>query len=513
MEKLVKTQSYHLEVENLTKAFPGVVALDQVSLEFLPGQVNAVVGENGAGKSTLLKILSGVYQADEGTIRLNGKEVRFANTREAQDQGIAIIHQELKLIPYLSVSENIFLGREILNPYGLLDYPKMNAQTQAILEKLKLDVSPRTLVSELRVGQQQLVEIAKALLQKARILFLDEPTSAISDKEVDRLFALIRELKEQGVTLVYISHKMDELYQIADRLIALKDGKMMGSRPMEGTSQDDIIQLIVGRDIAKFSAERAEQAELEVLRLENWSMKHPDRPYDFAVRNVHLSLKAGEILGIFGLMGAGRTELLESVFGLHPRKITGKMFIEGKEVFLKSPGEAIRRGLAFVTEDRKKQGLVTLMNVRENISLTSLEQYEHLGLISEKEEGQRGQEYIEKLSIKTTGLQQRVENLSGGNQQKVVLAKWLLTDPKVLLLDEPTRGIDINAKNEIYHLINQLANEGKGIIVVSSELPEILALSDRIIVLSESRLTGVFTRDEATEALLMEKAIPQGKNE
>lgn len=508
MENQADRQSYHMEVENLTKAFPGVLALDEVSLEFLPAKVNAVVGENGAGKSTLLKILSGVYQPDAGTIRLNGEVVQFANTREAQQQGIAIIHQELKLIPYLSVAENIFLGRELLTPLGLLDYPKMYAQTEELLAELKLSVSPQTLVSELRVGQQQLVEIAKALLQDARILFLDEPTSAISDKEVDRLFSILQDLKDQGVTMVYISHKMEELFRIADRLIALKDGKMIGSRPMQGTTQEDIIQLIVGRDISQFNPDRPDGIETEILRLEQWSMKHPTRPKDFAVQDIHLSLKTGEILGIFGLMGAGRTELLESIFGLHPQKVSGKMFIDGKEVVLKSTDQAIRQGLAFVTEDRKRQGLVIQMNVQENISLASLEQCEHLGFISEKEERQRAEEYIEKLSIKTTGTQQKVRDLSGGNQQKVVLAKWLITQPNVLLLDEPTRGIDINAKNEIYHLINRLAKEGKGIIIVSSELPEILALSDRILVLAESRLTGMFTRKEATEALLMEKAIP-----
>ena len=498
-----------LQAKGIHKAFGGIKALDDVSVEINTARVNAIVGENGAGKSTLMKILSGVYQDYEGQILLDGEQVHFASPKDAQEQGIAIIHQEFNLIPYLSVAENIFLGREYVNRAGLIDYRRMNRETKDLLEKLDLQIDPRTTVSALRVGQQQIVEIAKALSQNARVIIMDEPTSAISEHEIDVLFGLIRTLIRQGVTIVYITHKLEELFRIADCVIVMRDGKVVGSRPLAEVVHDDVVRMMVGRDIKGFFVKvKAAQAE-DLFRVQDICLVRPGRPDDYVVDHIGFSVKKGEVLGMFGLMGAGRTELLESIFGLHPGRSSGSIFLEDHPLRIDSPGAAIRAGIALVPEDRKLQGLIIEMSVRDNISLASVEQAERWGFLNNRLEKKLANDYIDRLKIKAASVRQKVANLSGGNQQKVVVAKWLATKPRVILLDEPTRGIDVNAKNQIYKLISELAAAGLAIVMVSSELPEILAISDRIIVLSEGRQTGSFSPSEATEEILLKAAIPK----
>lgn len=490
-----------LQVINISKSFPGVKALNEVNLTFYPSKVNAILGENGAGKSTLLKILTGVYTDYEGEIKQNGQTLKFKNIKDAQQAGIGIIHQELNLIPQLSIVENLFLGQEIINQWGLLDSQQMEQKASVLLHKLQLKHSPKTLVANLKVGEQQLVEIAKVLLTDAKVILMDEPTSALSDKEIDNLHRIIAELKAEGKTIVYISHKMDELFRIAETYSVMRDGNSVGAGNMHDTTEQALIRLMVGRDVVirnrKSGIENPENRgnilEVKNLRSRNSSLfVH------------HLSLYRGEILGIFGLMGAGRTELLEAIFGLNPNIEVESISVDNQAIKIKSPKNAIEKGLAFVTEDRKTEGLVLGMNIANNIGLTSLKPNT---LLNEKEENSLAQSYIDALRIKTPSEQQLCVNLSGGNQQKVVLAKWLATNPKILMLDEPTRGIDINAKNEIYELIKKLATEGKSIIVVSSEIPEILALSDRILVMADGKIKAEFSAEEANEDKLLKAAI------
>ena len=496
-----------LVAENITKRFPGVIALDNVCMELHAGKVNAIIGENGAGKSTLMKILSGVYEDYEGKILFKDKRVTFSDPKEAQDSGIAIIHQELNLIPYLSITENIFLGRELTTGWGTLDKTAMRLKTKLLLDKLKLNVSPDILIYELKVGQQQVVEIAKALLVESDVIIMDEPTSAISESEVEILFGIIEDLKKEGKAIVYISHKLDELFRIADRFIVLRDGKTIESGDMKEISHDEIINKMVGRSITVMRKNDTVVRGDTVLSVENICLEHPLRSQ--ILKNISFSVSKGEILGIFGLMGAGRTELLETIFGLHTKLSTGKIVINDRQAYFNSPSDAIKAGIALVPEDRKKDGLVLGLNVKTNISITTLESMEEFGILNDNKETALAKKYISELSIKTPSEKQVAKNLSGGNQQKIVLAKWLATKPKVLMLDEPTRGIDINAKNEIYKLIMQLANEGLAIIVVSSELPEILAISDRILVMSEGNITAEFLVSDATEDNILKAAIPK----
>ena len=496
------------EAQGITKRFGGVTALDNVHLKVHRGKVNVIVGENGAGKSTLMKILSGVYPDYEGKLLLNNEEVRFNNPKEAMQKGIAIMHQELNLIPYLTIAENIFLGREIRNALGILDSKLMRKKTKELLTRLDCDLNPHTWVSELRVGEQQLVEIAKALLEEAQVVIMDEPTSAISDSEVESLFKIIKSLQQQNVSILYISHKLDELFLIADRFIGLRDGKMVGT--IENTAEakkDDLIRLMVGRDIKNvFQKEKAPFGE-EVLRVEKLSLPRKFDKSSYVFKDIHFTVKKGEILGIFGLMGAGRTELLETIFGLHPKEMSGIVHIENKAVKIRSVIDAVKNGIGLVPEDRKEDGLVLQMEITKNVSMASIGQVVNNGLLSSRSEANLAKKYIETLKIKTPSEQQYSKNLSGGNQQKVVLAKWLATNPKVLFLDEPTRGIDVNAKNEIYHLINDLAKKGLGLVVVSSELPEIISISDRILVLSNTRINGEFSQQTANEEVIMQAAI------
>jgi len=504
-----KTNNIILKANNISKTFAGIKALDGVDLEIYQGQVNAIVGENGAGKSTLMKVLTGVHREYDGQIILDGHHIAFAGPKEAQNNGIAIIHQELNLIPYLSVAENVFLGREFVNRLGLIDTRKTVAETKTLLKKLDFDINPRIQVSRLRIGQQQIVEIAHALSLEARIVIMDEPTSAISEHEIKILFELIRSLKAQGVTIVYITHKLDELFQIADSVTVLRDGKLVGSRSIEDLTHDDIVRMMVGRDVKDFFVKADVAQSEEILSARDMCLTHPRRRDDYVVDHVSFNIKAGEVLGLFGLMGAGRTELLETLFGLHPKESSGELFLDGRPVEVNSPVNAIKSGIGFITEDRKHEGLVLQMSVASSISLASLERTERFGFLNTGLENRLAQNYVERLKIKTPSVQQVVENLSGGNQQKVIIAKWLATNPRILLLDEPTRGIDINAKNEIYRLISELARAGLAILLVSSELPEIMAIADRIIVLSEGKKTAEFPRSQATEELIMKAAIPK----
>ncbi|MCF7975416.1 MAG: sugar ABC transporter ATP-binding protein [Phycisphaerae bacterium] len=498
-----------LTAQGVTKCFGVTKALDNASIEILAGEVHAIVGENGAGKSTLMKILSGVYQEYEGTLCFQGRPVTLPNTFMAQQTGICMIHQELNLIPYLSISENIFLGREFLTPFGLIDVKRMRIEASQLLDKLDLHIDPDRPVCQLRVGQQQLIEIAKALAFDAQVIIMDEPTSAISDHEVDMLFELIRALTEQGVAIVYITHKMEEVFQIAQRITVMRDGRMIGTHLARDIKENEIVAMMVGRDLKDFFVKAEAVQETAVLQVRDICLNHPTRPDDYLVDHVSLSCRRGEVLGLFGLMGAGRTELLETLFGVHPKSASGQVWVEGREVPIDLPQDAIEAGIALVPEDRKRQGLVLEMSVRDSISLASLNQVESCGFLNPRLEGNLARDYIERLQIKTPNAHQKVKNLSGGNQQKVVIAKWLATHPMVLLLDDPTRGIDINAKNEIYKLISELALTGMAIVMVSSELPEIMRIADRIIVLAEGRQTGEFLRGQATEESLLKAALPR----
>jgi ribose transport system ATP-binding protein len=497
-----------LVAKNITKKFPGVTALDNIYMELHPGKVNAIIGENGAGKSTLMKIFSGVHTQYEGEIILNDKLVNFSSTKDAEASGIAIIHQELNLIPYLSVTENVFLGSELVNTWGILEKKKMHEKTKQLLKRLNLDISPDTKISSLKVGQQQLIEIAKALHVDAAIIIMDEPTSAISDKEVDNLFSIIAELKSQGKTIAYISHKLNELFRIADRFIVMRDGSTVNSGDMKSADHDELIQMMTGRKILIQRNESTSKKNKELLQLKNICLKNAANRSDNILHNISFNLHNGEIIGIYGLMGAGRTELMETIFGLHSRLSSGEMKINDKKIKLQSASDAIGEGIVLVPEDRKLQGLSISQSVRPNISITILKQLERWGImLNRKKEMELSRQYIQQLAIKTPSTESIVKNLSGGNQQKIVLAKWLAKKPTILLLDEPTRGIDINAKSEIYKLIKQLAADGMGIIVVSSELPEILAVSDRVLVMCEGELTADLPANEATEGSILKYAI------
>ncbi len=497
-----------LAASGIVKAFPGVRALDGVSLRARRGRLLALLGENGAGKSTLMNILAGVLRPDAGTIVLDGREVRFASPRDAQRQGIGMIFQELNLVPQLSVAENIFLGREPLTRSGLIDYARLHADTRALLARVDLDVAPETPVSRLRVAQQQVVEIAKALSADVRVLILDEPTSSLSSHEVDVLFTLIGELKRRGVALLYITHKMEELNRIGDDVMVLRDGRHVGEGPLQDFKRDDLIRLMAGREPKEFFQRAPADAGAEVFRAEKLSLQTQGAGRKHLLDDVSIDVRRGEVVGLFGLVGAGRTELLEAVFGLHAGRVEGAMFVDGQPVRFASPADAIAAGLALAPEDRKHDGLVLEMSVGANASLASLAQTLRFGLVDPAREEAHVKPFLDRFRVKTPSLDQRIRNLSGGNQQKVILAKWLATRPKVVLLDEPTRGIDINAKREIYAFIDELARAGLGVIVVSSEIPEILALADRLVVLCEGRRTAEFTRAEATPERLLQAALP-----
>ena len=497
-----------LEIKGVSKSFAGVRALHDVSFEVTAGEVHAIVGENGAGKSTLMKILSGAHTDYSGEVSLRGEPLVLHNPRDAQRHGIAIIYQELNLIPELTVAENIFLGRELRNATGLLDTAGMHRAARALLDRLVLPVSTRRQVKTLRVGEQQLVEVAKALSLDARLLILDEPTSALSEAEIRHLFDVIAALKADGVTLIYISHKFDEIFEIADRVTVLRDGDYIGTVAAAETNQRELIRMMVGRPLSDLFPRTDATIGDEVLRVEALTLAANKQTGTRAVGPVSFTLRSGEILGVAGLMGAGRTELLEAVFGVHSRRrVGGRFFVGGVERRVTSPPAAIAAGLAFVTEDRKTQSLITRLSVKHNMTLAALRRFLSLSFIRRRSEDAAVQQSITQLRIKTPSADALVDTLSGGNQQKVALAKCLLTQPDVLLLDEPTRGIDVGAKAEIYALISELAGRGAGIVMASSELPELLAMCDRILVLCLGRVTAELSRAEATQELIMEAAM------
>lgn len=502
---LVKEKQPILKMQAITKRFPGVVALNDVTFEAYAGEVHGLVGENGAGKSTLMNIISGVYTHFEGEVLLNGVPVSFHNTRAAQEAGIAMIHQELNLVPELTVYENIFLGQEHKRARIILDRRSMRRAAQQLMAELGLDINTDRPVDRLRVGQRQLVEIAKALNLNSRIIIMDEPTSALSDAEVEYLFQVIRDLRQRGVAIIYISHRLDEVFAIADRITVLRDGKVVGSSPARDITRLQLINLMVGRDLETQYPKAQVELGDTILKVEDLCYKLGRKQ---VLRNVSLEVRQGEIVGLAGLMGAGRTELLESIFGVFPQNaISGRMWLNNWEIKIGSPKEAILNGIGLIAEDRKGQSLVLERTVTENATLAALRRFmSYLGVIDERVERQAVSQVVRDLNIRTPSIHSLVGNLSGGNQQKVVIARFLLAHIKVLLLDEPTRGIDVGAKAEVYHLVGELAQQGAAFLLVSSELPELLAVCDRIYVLCEGRVTGEFDRPSFDQAIIMEAA-------
>jgi ABC-type sugar transport system ATPase subunit len=497
-----------LAARGLCKSFPGVRALQDVGLELHAGRLLALLGENGAGKSTLMSILAGVTRPDRGDVLVAGQAVHFSSTRQAREQGVVAIFQELSLAGNLTVAENIFLGREPRTRLGTIDYAAMNASARSLLERLGVEIAAETRVSALRVSQQQTVEIARALSTQARVLIMDEPTSALAQREIDSLLRLIGELKRAGVAIIYITHKFEELTGIADDVLIMRDGEVVAARAFAELTHAEIVRFMVGREMQPFALQPNRATADEALRVEELSLPHPTRPGDYIVKDVSLRVARGEVVGLFGLVGAGRTELLETIFGAHSKRARGQVWVAGRRLAGDSAA-AIAGGLALAPEDRKHDGLILGLSVRENAGLASTRASTRFGLLSPRQEQSRLEPLFAQLQLKARSPDQAVRNLSGGNQQKVVLAKWLATEPEALLLDEPTRGIDVMAKNEIYALIHMLAGRGLGILLASSELPELLAVCHRVIVLCEGYCTGEFVRGEATAELLMQAALPR----
>ena len=494
-------------MRHVSKSFPGVKALQDVNFDIRKGEIHALIGENGAGKSTLMKILSGVYGFGTygGEVVLDGEVKRFTSLRDSERAGIAIIFQELALIKQMTIAENVFLGAEILKAPGIIDWNETYRKTSEALKAVGLKLNPATRVADLGVGSQQLVEIAKALAKNARLLILDEPTAALTETEADNLLGILAGLRSSGVTCIYISHRLREITRIADRVTVLRDGKTILTEEKSAMPEERMVSTMVGRELTELFPRRARQPGETVLSVQHWNVRDPVTG-ELALRDISFEVRKGEILGIAGLMGAGRTELVSSLFGAWGTYESGSVRLAGVPARFASPREAIQAGLALVSEDRKRYGLVLGMDVKENSTLASLARIARLGVIDKNEEIKRSDRYVTELRTKTPSLEQKVGNLSGGNQQKVVLAKWLLTTPKVLFLDEPTRGIDVGAKVEIYNIMNDLMEQGVCVVMVSSELPEVLGMSDRILVMHEGRLTGSFLRDEASEERVMRSA-------
>ena len=481
-----------VSMKNISKNFPGVKALDHVQFELRSGEVMALLGENGAGKSTLMKILSGVYTRDEGSLEIFGKEYGDLTPRQAQEIGVAIIHQELNMCRHLSVAENMFLGREKVKA-GVLSNAQMEEEAAKILEELKIDMDPGQVVGELPVSKQQMVEIAKALSTHARILIMDEPTSALTDREIEDLFRIIRDLKAKGCGIVYISHRLEELSHIVDRVTIMRDGQFITSMNFRDTTLDEIIANMVGREIKeKFPRVSCEKGK-KVLEVRNLNAGH-------MVRNVNFSLYEGEIVGFAGLMGAGRTETTRAIFGVDPKE-GGEIILDGKPVTIRKPEDAIRAGIVLAPEDRKKDGLCTKLSIRHNIALPNLDLIcNKFGVINSQKELEMCDRVVENLKVKTPSVEVNTGNLSGGNQQKVVVGKWLARNSRVVIFDEPTRGIDVAAKVEIYNLMNDLKKQGIAVMFVSSEMPEVMGIADRIIVMCDGRITGEMSAEEATQS-------------
>lgn len=504
--------SYILEMDNITKEFPGVKALDNVSFSVKKGEIHALCGENGAGKSTLMKILSGLYPKGtfSGEIRVNGQIQEYQKIRDSEEAGIAIIYQELALIPEMTVAENLFLGGEPTKR-GFIDKNKLYKDSVYWLERVGLSIRPDVKVSSLGIGQQQLVEIAKALAKKADILILDEPTAALTGSEVKILVNILERLRKEGVTCIYISHKLEEVFRVADTITILRDGKTVGTKPAGELNEDSVISMMVGRELTERYPDVEFKPKEIALEVKNFTVYDRNSSKKKVVDNVSFNVKKGEIVGIAGLMGAGRTELVSSLFGGYSGKNEGEILIENRKVQIKSTTDGIREGMSLVTEDRKGQGIVFNLDIKENMTLAFLDWLSPKGFINKNEEIKLSQKYVKELKIKTPSLETMVGTLSGGNQQKVVLGKCLMTNPKVLFLDEPTRGIDVGAKYEIYSIMKELVAQGVAIVMVSSELPEIMGMSNRILVMSEGKLTAEFAKQEATQEKIM-LAATGGKN-
>ena len=488
-----------LTMKGIDKSFPGVHALDHVDLEVRKGEVHALMGENGAGKSTLMKVLTGIYKKDSGTITYEGKEVEFHNTREAQDAGVVIVHQELNMLGHLTVAQNIFIGREFKKGISI-DDKKMNEEARKLFDRMHIDIDPTETMSRLTVGKQQMCEIAKAISHEAKVIIFDEPSAALTEAEIEELFKIIRDLRDQGLGIVYISHRMDEIKVITDRVTVMRDGAYVGTLITKDSTKDDIINMMVGRVIyedpkTKNMTPPGAPVVLKVEHLNAGKM----------VQDVSFELHKGEVLGFSGLMGAGRTETMRALFGADPID-SGDIYVNGKKVTIKSPQDAVKNGIGYLSEDRKRFGIVVQKTVAENTTMADLDEFSNGPFINKKKEKEVTEKFVKSLATKTPSVDQLVVNLSGGNQQKVVIAKWLTRNCDILIFDEPTRGIDVGAKNEIYKLMNQLAAEGKAIIMVSSEMTEILRMSDRIVVMCEGKKTGELDISEATQENIMNMA-------
>jgi len=485
-----------IEMTGIDKAFSGNVVLKDVQFSLSDGEIHALMGENGAGKSTLMKILTGIYERDAGVIKVDGQEVHFKSPKEAEAMGIAVIHQELNILPDLTVAENLFLGNEqTIGKSGILKTKEMNKEASHILSQLGLHIDVKTPAGQLSVGKQQIIEIAKAIETHAKVIIMDEPTAALTDREIETLFKTIRKLQSQGVSFVYISHRMEEIFAICDRITILRDGQYVGVRVIKETTFDEIVKMMVGRELGDRFPER--KAKIGDVKLEVKGLTRNGYCQD-----INFQIRKGEVLGIAGLMGAGRTEVVQALFGY--RKMNkGEIFIDGQKVKISNPLQAKKHGIGYVTEDRKSEGLVVDFSIKDNIMLTNLDKASRLGIIDRKKETNFVDKLIKKLGVRTSGAAQTAKSLSGGNQQKVVIAKWLGDEPKILILDEPTRGVDIGAKKEIYQIINDLAEQGVAILMISSELPEVIGMADRVLVMHEGKITGEVTKEEMTQEKIM----------
>src|SRR5215472_5594673 len=496
------------EMRGIGKSFPGVRALDGVTVDLYPGEIHALVGENGAGKSTLIKILAGVYTDYEGEMQVNGEIRRFSSVRESEQAGIAVVFQELSLVPELTVGENVFLGREP-SRFGVVQWDELYAKTSRLLAELDLDLNPRVRTGTLGTGTQQLVEIAKALSQDARILVLDEPTAALTNAEAENLFSILNRLSAQGIGIIYVSHRLHEIFRLSQRTTVLRDGRTVSTEPTDRLNEQQIIAKMVGRQISQVFPANARTPGDVLFEARHITTQNPNMPGRFVLNDISFTARCGEVVGIAGLMGSGRTELLMSLFGCFPGEVSGEITIAGCRVLIQSPIDAIAAGIGFVTEDRKRSGLVLDQTILANITLASLDRVSGRWVTNESRELAASRVLADDLRIKASSLFTLAGTLSGGNQQKVVLAKWLMTQARVLLLDEPTRGVDVGAKQEIYAMIHRLAQSGMAVVMVSSELPEVLGLSDTILVLHEGQITGRFTRDSVTSEAVMSCATGQ----
>lgn len=494
-----------IEMRGIDKSFGGNAVLKNAGFLLDHGEIHALMGENGAGKSTLMKILTGVYTRDAGTVIVDGEEVHYKNLQEAEKAGIVFIHQELNVMFDLTVEENMFMGKEIKKAFGICDKKAMRAEVKKVLDRLGVSIDPGKRMNELSIGQQQMIEIAKALMLDAKVIIMDEPTTALTQTETDVLFEVVNRLREKGVSIVYISHRMEEIFQLCDRITVLRDGSYIGTKKISEVDMNDVVRMMIGREIGERYPSRNNEIGDVVLEVKDLNC-----PGVF--KNVNLEVRAGEVLGVSGLMGAGRTEIMQAIFGNMPN-VSGQIFMNGKEIKNKTPEMAKKNGIGFITEDRKVQGLLLEDSILKNISIANLDKISKSGVLQKKAEDELIQKGIEELHIKCFGPEHACINLSGGNQQKVVFAKWIYTEPKVLILDEPTKGVDIGAKKEIYSIINELAAKGVAIIMVSSELPEVLGMSDRIMIVREGLVRGILSKEEANQENIMILATGGNLNE